>query len=262
VRYLWALLLMMPWPAAGEIRDVLPSERISALFAGAGASQVVHQRPNFAIVFRVARGAGPATRRADADEVWLVHGGSAALTLNGKAYRISAGDLVYVPRGVPSRVEAGAGPLEMIVVRVFPEGGAQPPALGGILAPRRMPDVVTREQIRETLATHDRNQPLHAGRNFTMNYVIYPAHAGPWEAHRGCVDIYFLQIGTAAAQLGGEISNPKEDPPGEIRGSGVTGARSYRIGPGDLVLIPRNTAHHMDPGPGKLGYLLLKIWAE
>jgi len=27
-------------------------------------------------------------------------------------------------------------------------------------------------------------------------------------------------------------------------------------------LIPRDTAHHMDPGAGKLGYLLMKIWAE
>ena len=46
------------------------------------------------------------------------------------------------------------------------------------------------------------------------------------------------------------------------RGVGVTGARRHEIGPGDIVLIPRDTAHHIDPGTGKLGYLLMKIWAE
>ena len=31
---------------------------------------------------------------------------------------------------------------------------------------------------------------------------------------------------------------------------------------GDIVLIPRNTAHHMTPASGKLGYMLVKVWAD
>jgi hypothetical protein len=76
------------------------------------------------------------------------------------------------------------------------------------------------------------------------------------------VDIYFLKIGTATAHLGGQIKDAKQESPGEIRGSGVTGERRHEIGPGDIVVIPRDTAHHMDPGAGKLGYILMKIWVE
>ncbi|MGH9660491.1 MAG: hypothetical protein ACRD96_18215, partial [Bryobacteraceae bacterium] len=81
-------------------------------------------------------------------------------------------------------------------------------------------------------------------------------------AHRGCVDVYFMQAGRGTAHLGGSITNPKEDTPGEIRGDGVKGTRTYEIGPGDLVLIPRNGTHHMIPKTPKLGYVLLKIWSE
>ena len=42
----------------------------------------------------------------------------------------------------------------------------------------------------------------------------------------------------------------------------MTGGRRYSVGPGDIVVIPRETAHHMEPTSAKLGYLLLKVWAE
>ena len=125
-----------------------------------------------------------------------------------------------------------------------------------------MPDLLRASEIAETFAKFESNQPIHSAPNFTMNYVIYSGHAGPWEAHRGCVDIYFLKIGTANSELGGTIRNAKEESPGEIRGDGVTGGRRYSVGPGDIVVIPRETAHHMEPTSAKLGYLLLKVWAE
>jgi mannose-6-phosphate isomerase-like protein (cupin superfamily) len=125
-----------------------------------------------------------------------------------------------------------------------------------------MPDVLRGSEISDTFAKFESNQPIHSAPNFTMNYVIYSGHAGPWEAHKGCVDIYFLKIGTATSELGGQIRNAKEESPGEIRGDGVTGARRYSVGPGDIVVIPRETAHHMAPTSAKLGYVLLKVWAE
>ena len=146
-------------------------------------------------------------------------------------------------------------------MRIFPSGDKLP-ARSGFLSSRKMPDVLKKAEIDATIAKNDRNQPLHASQGYTMNYVIYPGRPGPWEAHRACVDVYFIQQGTAKAQLGGEITNAREESPGEIRGDGVSGAREYQIGPGDMVHIPRNGTHHMIPGAGKLGYLLLKIWAE
>lgn len=262
MKLLVAFCMMAGIPAWCEIHDVLKDSRIHGLLARAGQPLAVHQRSNFAIVLRADQGTPRESRHTDADEVWFVRQGSAALLLNGKPYRIAAGDVVYAPRNTVGFVDPGNARLETIVVRVFPSGTEAPPTFGGLLAQRRMPDVVKKSEIDQTFATHDQNQPLHAGLNFTLNYVIYPAHPGPWEAHRGCVDIYFLQMGTAQATIGGQIANAKEESPGEIRGSGVSGGKRHRIGPGDIVLIPRDTAHHIDPGPGKLGYLLLKVWAE
>ena len=125
-----------------------------------------------------------------------------------------------------------------------------------------MPDVVKSSQRDATFANHDSNQPLHSARNVTVNFVIYAGHAGPWEAHRGCVDIYFMHTGSGTAHLGGEIKEPTEEVPGEIRGSGVTGARQSVVGPGDIVLIPHLTAHYMVPSSEKLGYNLVKVWAQ
>ncbi|MGH8247290.1 MAG: hypothetical protein ACREUU_12770, partial [Gammaproteobacteria bacterium] len=129
-------------------------------------------------------------------------------------------------------------------------------------AEREMPDLLKKSVIAATFTNFNSNQPIHSAPNFTMNYVIYAGRSGPWEAHAGCVDIYFLKTGTGTAYLGGEIQNVKEDIPGEPRGEGVSGARIYSIGAGDVVLIPRNTAHHVKPGAGKLGYVLIKDWVD
>jgi mannose-6-phosphate isomerase-like protein (cupin superfamily) len=122
--------------------------------------------------------------------------------------------------------------------------------------------VLRASEINDTFAKFESNQPIHSAPNFTMNYVIYSGHAGPWEAHQGCVDIYFIKIGTGSSQLGGTIRNAKDESPGEPRGDGVTGARQHSVAPGDIVVIPRDTAHHMEPTSAKLGYLLLKVWAH
>ena len=111
-----------------------------------------------------------------------------------------------------------------------------------------MPDVLRASEIAETFAKFDTNQPIHSAPNFTMKTSVdLYGHAGPFEAHHGCADIYFIKIGTGASQLGGQIRIAKEESPGEPRGDGVDGAAAYSVGPGDIVLIPRNATHHRDP---------------
>ncbi|HYM12957.1 MAG TPA: cupin domain-containing protein [Bryobacterales bacterium] len=265
--FLAVLFLLAAVPSRAEIRDVLKSADIGARLAALGRrggvqESALYERPNFAIVLESHHGA-PASpaENAKADQVFWVRRGSGRFAVGSppRHHEISAGDFLLVPRSTPYQIVSAAG-VDAVVVRVFPATGTSRPGIRP--APRQMSDVLAKSEIDATFAQFDRNQPIHGAPNFTINYVIYPAHAGPWEAHQGCADIYFLQIGTATAQLGGQIQNAKEESPGEPRGTAVTGARSYQIGPGDLVLIPRNTAHHMDPGPGKLGYILMKVWAD
>ena len=256
----WVVCLLAAGGAArGEIRDVLRSAEIDAALKRLHGARAMHEKANFGVWLCAQEGAASA-KLPDADQVFYIRRGSAKLALDSRQHEIAAGDVLNVPRGTSFRIDPGAGRLEYVAVRVFPATGTSPGF--GLLAPRSMGDVVKKAQIDATFAGHDSNQPLHAAPNFTMNYVIYQGHAGPWEAHRGCVDIYFLHSGTATAQLGGEIQNPHEESPGEIRGTGVSGARSYTIGPGDIVVISRNTAHHMTPSGKRLDYLLLKVWAE
>ncbi len=241
--------------AAAEIRDVLKSAEIETQLARTTRDQALHERPNYAIWLKVHSGKpGPPESHPDADDVLWIRRGSGTVTLGERGHAVGAGDVIFIERNVRHQIDPGAGRLEYVVVRVFPTGENLPPR-AGFLAPRRMPDLLKKSEI-------DANQPLHSGRNFTMNYVIYSGRSGPYEAHRGCVDIYLLQVGTGVAHLGGQIVSPTEESPGEIRGTEVTGSRTYNIGPGDLVVIPRHGVHHMKPAAPKLGYLLVKVWAE
>jgi mannose-6-phosphate isomerase-like protein (cupin superfamily) len=245
----------------GEIHDVLKNAEIETTLAKVKGSSTIHERPNFSILLASQEGAGALQTNDGADEVLFIRRGSGSLALDNHKYEIGPGDVINIRRKTAHRIDAPSGRIEYVAVRIFPTGkgisvsGARP-------APHIMPDVLRGSEINETFAKFESNQPIHSAPNFTMNYVIYSGHAGPWEAHRGCLDIYFLKIGTANGHFGGQIRNAKEESPGEIRGDGVTGDRPYSVGPGDIVVIPRETAHHMDPTSAKLGYLLLKVWAE
>ena len=245
-----------------ELRDVLKGAEIDALLASTVRDQAVFQRPNYAIWLKVQEGKpGPRETHADAYDLLHIRTGQGAVTLGTERHPVAKGDIVHIPRNTPHQIDPGGGRLEYVVVRIFPTGDNLP-ARQGLLAPRRMPTVLKKSEIDATIEKYESNQPIHSGKAYTMNYVIYSGHAGPWEAHRGCVDVYFIQRGAARAQLGGGILNAKEESPGEIRGDAVKGAPEYDIGPGDLVHIPRMGTHHMIPKDAKLGYVLLKIWAD
>ena len=80
------------------------------------------------------------------------------------------------------------------------------------------------------------------------------------EVHLTCDDIYFKRVGTARMYLDGTLVGWNEQSPGEPRAPKVVGAREYTaVGPGDIVSIPRNMQHFMDPGSAKLGYVLIKV---
>jgi mannose-6-phosphate isomerase-like protein (cupin superfamily) len=282
------VVLLSAASGRAEIRDVLKDADIRDMFGGVasrkdGPGLIVHSTGAYTIRFDVQAGKpGPYTAHPNADQLLFVRAGTATILLGGelaqakesasgeltgqaikagRTHELGAGDVVHLPRNTPYRIDPAGGRLEYARVMVFPAGDNLPPRQG-FLSPRRMSDVLKKSEIDATFAKYSTNQPIHAAPNYTMNYVIYSGRSGPWEAHRGCTDIYFVQTGTATAQLGGDIADAKEEAPGEIRGTGVSGARRHTIGPGDMVLIPRNTAHHMDPAGPKLGYLLLKVWVE
>lgn len=256
-----SILLASAWPAACEIRDVVKSAQVDKMFAQTAQSLEALAKTNYAVVFRVnAGGAGARQTDADADEFWFVRDGSAKVSLGpGEGYNVRAGDVVNVPRTTAYQVAPVVGRFEYVVVRVFPTTRRTRIGIGAAPEPHPMALVATKAQIDATLASADKNVLLHSAGAVLINHVIYKGTHGPWEVHQTCDDLYFVRMGTARAQLDGTLVNGKEDPPGEIRGTGVTGARAFTIEPGDMVVVPRNTAHFMDPGATRLGYLLVKV---
>ncbi|MCC6389214.1 MAG: AraC family ligand binding domain-containing protein [Bryobacterales bacterium] len=260
MRFPTAILLLSVCPLPAELRDVVKSAEIDKIFAQTSNSADVLAKTNYAVQFRVIS-AGEAARTAvpDAGEFWFVRRGSADISLSGRRHQVNAGDVVNVPRGTEYRIRPTAGRFEFVAVRVFPAARRMRIGIGAAPEPLPMPDVSSKAAIDATLATAAKNVTLHSAGAVLINHVIYNAAHGPWEVHQTCDDLYFVRLGSAHAKLDGTLIGGKEDPLGEIRGSGVTGARDFTIAPGDMVVVPRNTAHFMDPGSARLGYLLVKI---
>ena len=275
---LLAILLASAWPGACEIHDVLRSAEIDALLANTDKSTDVLVKPNYIISLRVQSKPGSWVTHFDADEIWVVRHGSARLSLGPATlttgvrrsadanYDVGAGDVVNVPRTMAYQIVPSAR-LEYIAVQITPErkqeaGGAGAPRAAGTGSRKPMPHVVPNATIQETFLKSTSNQPLHTMGVASMNHVIYLGAPGPYEAHSYVDDIYFVRLGAAVARVDGHLVNPTEVSPGEVRGTGAFGFREYKIGVGDILSIPRNTMHHMDPGPEKLGYLLLKVRSE
>ena len=83
--------------------------------------------------------------------------------------------------------------------------------------------------------------------------------SGLAELHADWIDHIFVQAGGGTMILGGKIDESKETGPGETRGSGVTGGKSFAMHPGDYVYIPANTAHRMVLAPGQtIRYAVVK----
>ncbi len=90
--------------------------------------------------------------------------------------------------------------------------------------------------------------------------MVYREASGPSETHAEWTDFYVVQSGTATLLVGGTVTNPRDDAPGEVRGTGVDGARKVELKAGDVVNIPPGTAHQVVVAAGKpITYLIVKV---
>ena len=85
------------------------------------------------------------------------------------------------------------------------------------------------------------------------------------EQHAGVYDFYVITGGTGEMVVGGEIegrqnlAEPSGLVPGEYRGQPIKGGKTYRVKPGDWLLIPPDTPHQPKPDTGGFSYMLMKI---
>ena len=115
-------------------------------------------------------------------------------------------------------------------------------------------------------------------RNFAM-FMLYRLHrdkpvpsltkvSSVWddaEMHAGAYDFYVITGGTGEMIVGGKIANMQNlrDSdgliPGEYRGQQIEGGQTFKVKPGDWLLIPPDTPHQPKPNAGGFSYMIMKI---
>jgi mannose-6-phosphate isomerase-like protein (cupin superfamily) len=95
------------------------------------------------------------------------------------------------------------------------------------------------------------------------NHALQVAHregSGLAELHETQADLFIVQSGEATLVVGGTVSGGKTTAPGEVRGPSITGGEKKKLGAGDVVHIPANTAHQLLLDGGKqFTYAIMKI---
>ena len=63
------------------------------------------------------------------------------------------------------------------------------------------------------------------------------------EIHDAADDVFLILDGNAVLTLGGTLESPRQISRGEWRASNILGGTDIRLAAGDLVIVPRGTAH-------------------
>ncbi len=72
-------------------------------------------------------------------------------------------------------------------------------------------------------------------------------------------EIFLVLSGAAQVALGGDITDGRAMAANETRGTTIASGKTWSVGAGDLISIPRGVAHQMDPGRGRVLYVVIKI---
>ena len=264
-----------PGPAQAQAKliknlfsHVMKSADVDAHFAKIQDSWDVYTKTNHAVTFRVSTRKLSATEHMEADEYWFVRKGTARVVLQtgmpatSSPQDVSAGDVLYVPRNVPYEIDPGNSRFEYVAVRVFTPRAAQNGGAGiagGSPLPEPTSYLARKAQVDKTFADEPATTQLRFPRGVNIAMIIYNGAIGPYESHEDIDQIYFVRHGTAKAAFDGRLVNPVATTPGQIRGTGYLDASEYTLAPGDIVWIPRNQLHFVDPGTGRIGYFLISL---
>jgi mannose-6-phosphate isomerase-like protein (cupin superfamily) len=255
------LVLLAPPSTRAQAKDVLKSSEIdAALTRTKQGEQALHTQPNYTISVGVREGkAMPSETHKDAGTFMHLRRGRGTFVVAGRKHEVGRGDLLHVARNTPYQIDPAGGRIEYLAIRVF---GDNPARAAANKTGRQIPDVLAANVIDATFLYNSTNQPIGGTSAYSTNFVIYAGRTPPFEIHEQCVDLAVVRVGSGDIQVGGTLVDSKVETPGEIRGTGVKGSRDQEIAVGDVVILPRNVAHHQQPHMPRLGYILLKVWTQ
>jgi mannose-6-phosphate isomerase-like protein (cupin superfamily) len=96
------------------------------------------------------------------------------------------------------------------------------------------------------------------GNNLTM--IAHREATGSSELHTKDADVFFIVEGDCSIITGGKMVKPQNTQPNEVRGTGIEGGTTRKLGVGDVVHIQPNTPHQMLITPGhSITYFVVKV---
>lgn len=82
---------------------------------------------------------------------------------------------------------------------------------------------------------------------------------GKAEIHTGEADVWYVISGGCVLTVGGTEVGGKEESPGQIRGTGITGGTDYKLAKGDVIRIQHGVPHWVKKiEGGELVYIVVK----
>jgi glc operon protein GlcG len=84
---------------------------------------------------------------------------------------------------------------------------------------------------------------------------------GEVEYHERFVDVMHVVRGTATVVTGGEMKDPREVAPGELRAPAAVGGTPHMLGEGDVLAIPSGVPHQFTDVSAPFLYFVVKVEA-
>jgi len=81
---------------------------------------------------------------------------------------------------------------------------------------------------------------------------------GQAEVHLADTDIFYVLEGKATVVTGGELVDPKDSAPGEVRGTALAGGTEIHVARGDVLTIPRGVPHWFKSVSAPFRYFVVK----
>jgi glc operon protein GlcG len=97
--------------------------------------------------------------------------------------------------------------------------------------------------------------------------ALYKIHAsrrdasGIGEVHETDTDIIYVLSGRATFVTGGELVEPEQIAPNELRGPRIRGGTERALAPGDVIVVPNGTPHWFKAVEGSMTYYVVKATA-
>jgi len=178
----------------------------------------------------------------------------------GTRQQLAAGDMFYVPSGMPHHVLVAPGKhLDVTILKIERKKVAADLAAFQFWSAAQLG--ASAKKLRTKLDHQHNAVDQFVTSDTYVAMLNYKDGTGESEIHEHLGEFQIIQTGDGAIMLGGKMVGAQTTGPGEVRGTALEGATRQPLRPGDMLYIPPNTPHHTMVETGKSqDKLVIKVW--